>query len=154
MRTEGDGCYPKRSIVQPAPTRSELLSFDFMPEHVHALVRPTAEHADVSALLYAIERPFSFRVKQELERQRDPLLQTLTIRERPGKFVFRFWQEGPGYDRNLWTSAALIDAANYIHDNPARRRLCQKPDDWKWSSWRAIHCPELPPDSDLPLVHP
>ena len=132
----------------------DLLAFIYMPEHVHALILPTADDADVSALLYAIKRPFSFRVKQELERKNDPLLQKLTIRERPGKSVFRFWQEGPGYDRNLWTPDAMIDAANYIHDNPVRRGLCQKPEDWKWSSWRAIHSPDLPPDPDVPFMHP
>jgi REP-associated tyrosine transposase len=31
----------------------------------------------------------------------------LSMRERPGKACFRFWQEGPGYDRNLNTPAFL-----------------------------------------------
>jgi hypothetical protein len=37
---------------------------------------------------------------------------------RPGKMVFRFWQEGPAYDRNLQTQAAVLAAIDYIHLNP------------------------------------
>ena len=48
------------------------------------------------------------------------LLDQLTVQERPGKFCFRFWQEGPGYDRNLNTPASIELALDYIHRNPVR----------------------------------
>ena len=36
------------------------------------------------------------------------------IASRPGRSVFRFWQEGPGYDRNLNTAKAVLAAIDAI----------------------------------------
>ncbi|HEX2475460.1 MAG TPA: hypothetical protein VHK01_11970 [Lacipirellulaceae bacterium] len=47
---------------------------------------------------------------------------------------FRFWQEGPGYDRNVTTPAVIEAAIEYIHMNPVRRGLVKRAVDWKWSS--------------------
>ena len=129
-----------------------LLAFVYMPEHLHLLVWPKTPGTEIADLLFAIKRPFSFRVKKLLQANGDPLLQALTIRERPGKMSFRFWQEGGGYDRNLFSLETARVAAEYIHNNPVRRGLCQSPGDWKWSSWRHYHLPSEPPDSDLPRV--
>ena len=70
-----------------------LVAFVFMPEHLHLLVYPVGE-SEVSDLLKAIKKPFSFRIKGLLKEQNSPLLNRLTIRERPGKMSFRYWQEG------------------------------------------------------------
>lgn len=131
----------------------DLVAFVYMPEHVHIIVHSRLPTTQVERLLYAIKRPFSSRVKREMETGGDPLLEELTIRERPGKQTFRFWQEGPGYDRNLTSPNALISAAEYLHGNPVRRGLCVSPDEWKWSSWRHYHRPDKKPDPDLPTVH-
>jgi putative transposase len=113
-----------------------LLGFVFMPEHAHILTVPWDGASDASALLFAVKRPASFRIKQAMARTRDPLLSELIIRERPGKTAFRFWQEGPGHDRNIHDDDQLIHALNYIHANPVTRGLCQRPEDWAWSSAR------------------
>lgn len=34
---------------------------------------------------------------------------------------FRYWQEGPGYDRNLSSEQIVMAAIDSIHENPARR---------------------------------
>ena len=130
-----------------------LIAFVYMPEHVHLLVCPREPAAKVERLLFAIKRPVSFRIKQDLQQRRDPLLGRLTIRERPGKQSFRFWQEGPGYDRNLRSLETVRRAIDYIHHNPVRRGLCESPHEWKWSSWKHYHLPLGQPDPDLPTVH-
>jgi len=130
-----------------------LVAFVFMPEHVHLLVYPTQSTADISALLKAIKRPYSYRIKQLLQESDSPLLQKLTIRERPGKMTFRYWQEGPGYDRNLNNEKSVRAAIDYIHMNPVRRGLCQNVLDWKWSSAGYFLEPDRPVDLDLPTIH-
>ncbi len=147
-----------RSIDAAAQNhRFGLAAFVFMPEHVHLLVYPLDSHARVSALLYAIKRPFSYRIKRCLIREQDSLLERLTIRERPGKTVFRFWQEGSGYDRNLSSPKVIQGAIEYIHLNPVRRGLCGRPEQWKWSSFSCYESgfkgrdPDLPDVSDLEL---
>ena len=129
-----------------------LAAFVYMPEHVHLLVYPIASDARVSALLYAIKRPFSYRIKQTMMREVDPLLHRLTIRERPGKQAFRFWQEGSGYDRNLSSPKLIESVIDYIHFNPVRRELCECPEQWKWSSYAFYESGFKEVDADLPEV--
>ena len=104
-------------------------------------------------LLYAIKRPFSFRIKKLMEKDKDPLLPKLTIRERPGKMTFRFWQEGPGYDRNIRTVRGSMNVIDYFHLNPVRRGLVTYARDWKWSSARWYESDGEEIDPQLPIIH-
>lgn len=116
--------------------RIELVAFVFMPDHVHLLVFPTQPDPDISLFLANVKQPFSHYVKVALEKSNSPLLQQLVVRERPGKYVFRFWQEGPGCDRNLFQPAAIQASISYIHKNPVEENLCKCAVDWRWSSAR------------------
>lgn len=113
-----------------------LNAFVFMPEHAHLLVLPSNAESSVSRLLARIKQPFSKAIKQMLVEHRSPLLSSLTVRERPGKSCFRFWQEGPGFDRNLFTAEAVEASIDYIHVNPVKRGSRKRAVDWKWSSAR------------------
>jgi putative transposase len=156
-----------------------LVAFALMPEHVHLLVFPRDQTAKeltaqsrrqwppipsdvdssqlilkrISRLLADIKRPYSARIKRILVAERNPLLSQLTVMERPGKEVFRFWQEGPGYDRNLSSQKTVLAAIDYIHLNPVRRGLVASSVDCKWSSadWYASDGKEQ--DPDLPTIH-
>jgi putative transposase len=85
-----------------------------------------------------------------LEARSSRLLQQLTVRERPGKYCFRFWQEGPGFDRNLFSPQPIAASMEYIHMNPVKRNLSQKAVDFKWSSAR-FHLAQTV-DRDLPTL--
>ena len=113
-----------------------LVAFVFMPEHVHLLVYPGGNASTIDALLRAIKRPFSFRIKELLNEKNSHLLDQLTLEQRPGVRAFRFWQEGPGYDRNLDRPDTVLAAIDYIHRNPERRGLVARAADWQWSSAR------------------
>ena len=131
-----------------------LTAFVFMPDHVHLLVYPLPNASEISSLLWAIKRPFSYRVKKLLESNRDPLLEELTIRTRPGGTSFRFWQEGPGYDRNLVSPESVQSAIEYIHRNPVRRGFCQRTVEWPWSSARYYELGERSEPSTFPKIEP
>lgn len=131
-----------------------LAAFVFMPEHVHLIVFPVAAGASVAQLLFAIKRPFSYRVKQALSASADPLLDELTVRQRTGVTTFRFWQEGPGYDRNLRSERAVTASIDYLHDNPVRRGLAESPVDWKWSSALWYASDKQAADPELPRLTP
>jgi putative transposase len=100
-----------------------------------------------------IKRPFSGRVKKLLVAEHNPLLSQLTVMERPGKEAFRFWQEGPGYDRNLSSQKSVLAAIDYFHLNPVRRGLAARAVDWKWSSARWYASDGKEQDPDLPTIH-
>ncbi|MCO6046160.1 hypothetical protein NG895_19850 [Aeoliella sp. ICT_H6.2] len=89
-------------------------------------------------------------VKQMLLQSQAPLLDRLMVHERPGKTCFRFWQEGAGFDRNLFSPQAIEASIDYIHTNPVKRGLCDRATDWKWSSAR--YYLEEVVDPELPLL--
>jgi putative transposase len=129
-----------------------LVAFVFMPEHVHLLVFPQGAEPRLDLLLKAIKRPFSLRIKQTLIAAQSPLLKRLTIRERPGVDRFRFWQEGGGYDRNMWSEAVVLAAIDYIRMNPVRRGLSDHVVRWKWSSAGFYHDLDAVIDTRLPEI--
>jgi putative transposase len=129
-----------------------LTAFVLMPEHVHLLVFPLHEKAKIDRLLFAIKRPYSYRIKQHLVEARSPLLKKLTVNQRTGVTSFRYWQEGPGYDRNMMSMFAVQSAIYYIHLNPVRRGLCQRAIDWQWSSARWYLSDTRECDARLPML--
>jgi len=132
----------------------DLVAFVFMPEHLHLLVYPRPTQPAFGTYLARIKRPFSGLVKEEWSKTRPELVDELTIPERPGKFSFRFWQEGPGFDRKLFSREAVLASIDYLHSNPMRRGLCQRAIDWPWSSAR-YYLAEPPRQQfpGLPFIH-
>jgi len=102
-----------RSIDNANQTwRFQLVAFVFMPEHLHLLTYPLDEHPEFGKSLADIKQPFSKQVKSILVENRSRLLKPLTVRERPGKYCFRFWQEGAGYDRNVDSKEVILHSIN------------------------------------------
>ena len=117
------------------------------------MIYPIQGANTIDVLLKAIKRPFSYRIKQLLIKSRSRLLDRLTLKQRPGITTFRYWQEGPGYDRNLTKAATVLAAIDYLQHNPVRRNLVTRAVDWKWSSARyyLVDSPRQYPD--LPNIH-
>ena len=71
----------------------------------------------------------------------DGILCPLNLTSRTGSVgsAVIFWTacEGPGYDRNLTQPKTILSAIDYVHENPVRRKLCQRAVDWHWSSARS-----------------
>ena len=51
--------------------------------------------------------------------------------------VYRLWQAGGGYDRNLTDPNAVGRAIEYIEWNPVRKNIVTHPSGWRWSSAQA-----------------
>jgi hypothetical protein len=52
-----------------------------------------------------------------------------------------FWQKRY-YDFNIRNYPQFVEKLRYIHRNPVKAGLCERPEDWEWSSFRhyAIGC--------------
>ena len=50
-----------------------------------------------------------------------------------GDVSFRFRQRCGGYDRNVFEPSAVFEQIEFIRNNPARRGLNAKLEDWAWS---------------------
>src|SRR5580692_2389412 len=82
-----------------------------MPEHVHLLVNEP-KHSTLDRALQALKLSVSVR------QQKHP-----------------FWQ-ARYYDFNVFTEEKCVEKLRYMHRNPVVRGLIEKPEDWKWSSFR------------------
>jgi putative transposase len=129
----------------------KLVAF-VMPEHVHLLLCPLSKDPRIDIFLKRVKRPVSVTARDDLRQSSSRLLPRRTVQERPGKTVFRFWQEGPGDDRNLQTCEAVQASIDYIHTNPVKRKLCKIAATWRWSSARQYEFPGEPTDPALPRV--
>ena len=80
----------------------------------------------------------------------------LSVKRDDGTTEYRFWQAGGGYDRNVVEQDTLRTMIDYIHSNPVRRGLVDRPEDWTWSSarWYAgLHPVVLEMDRTLPRLY-
>ena len=113
-----------------------LWAYVIMPEHIHLLLRPRTVDYRMPHILAALKRPVSAKAKQYLtEINATTWLLILTVKE-GDSFVFRFWLPGGGFDENHWEEYPIHEVIAYIHANPVRRGLCERPEDWYWSSAR------------------
>jgi putative transposase len=121
-----------------------LWAWVIMPEHVHLLIRPpisqiasqsASSKGRISTILADIKRPVGQKSIQYLEERAPDFLQRLTVRNR-NRTYRRFWLPGSGYDENVVNPQDLHDVIAYIHENPVRRGLVSRAEDWQWSSAR------------------
>jgi putative transposase len=110
-----------------------LLAYVIMPEHVHLLIQPGALKSDTAGILKAIKQPVSRKAKRFLQEENPTWVKKLTVKS-GNREVFRFWQAGPGYDRNMRDEKELSEKIQYIHGNPVKNGLVATPEDWIWSS--------------------
>ena len=109
----------------------ELFAWVIMPEHVHLLVRPQ-EGTTLTLILRSLKMSVARRVLAHWTELRAPILERID----DGHGNPRFWQKGGGFDRNVRNDAELCREIRYIHQNPVKRGLVQRPEDWPWSSVR------------------
>ena len=109
-----------------------IIAWVFMPNHVHLIIHPRDENYSISKILHAIKMPAGKKAITYLKRRNPFILKFMETGSEPPRW--RFWQNGGGYDRNIRNEIELLQTINYIHDNPVRKGLVQKQEDWKWSS--------------------
>ena len=116
-RQPGLGTAGAREALEEALERARsrcafvVLAYVVMPEHVHLLVtepRWSVLAAAIQGLKIAVARRLGGSP---------------------------FWQPRY-YDFNVFTDRKRIEKMRYIHRNPVKRGLVEKPEDWEWSSYR------------------
>jgi putative transposase len=102
-----------------------ITGYVVMPEHVHLLISEP-ERGKLSLVIQMLKQLTSRKLKPAAHPPADNA-------GRPGQLK-RFWQVRY-YGFPVWTEAKRIEKLRYIHRNPVRRGLTERPEDWKWSSF-------------------
>jgi len=126
------------AIEQTRKTQNiAVWAYVLMPEHVHLLILPRNRPYEMRRILAALKAPVSRAAKAWLQQSgNQKWLRNLTTRHGKRE-TFRFWQPGGGYDGNVWKTRTTEQVINYIHANPVRRGLVERPTEWRWSSAQA-----------------
>jgi putative transposase len=108
--------------------RLRVYGYVFMPEHVHLLL----SEPEVGMLAEAIH----FLKLSSAKQFRLPRLAPKTMARTWGTLEnCSFWQKRY-HDRNVRDDHEFRVKLRYTHRNPVKRGLCERPEDWKWSSFR------------------
>jgi putative transposase len=91
-----------------------IYGYVVMPEHVHLLMNEPERKIFAQAIK---------SLKQGVARR-------LALRAEDS-----FWQ-ARYYDFNVWSERKFVEKLRYIHRNPVKRGLVERPEDWVWSSFR------------------
>jgi putative transposase len=111
----------------------QLWAYVFMPEHVHLLIWPFRPVYDVRSILHAIKAPVGRKAVEYLRDAAPEWLPRITVAKKQRVRRY-FWQPGGGFDSNEIEPLAIFALIDYIHNNPVRRELVARPEDWRWSS--------------------
>ena len=81
-----------------------------------------------------------FHLKSTRANSRKPTQSKETLRLSPAGYLIpeSVWQKR-FYDFNLWSERKRIEKLRYMHRNPVKRGLVERPDQWRWSSFRAYY---------------
>jgi putative transposase len=91
-----------------------IVGYVVMPEHVHLLLTEP-ERSSLAVALQMLKQNVAHKVPHPPDTP--------------------FWQPRY-YDFNVWSSEKRIEKLKYIHRNPVRRGLVERPEEWQWSSYR------------------
>lgn len=94
----------------------DIWAYCLMPNHVHLVAVPRDEESLATLFANAHRR------------------YTLRINTREG-WQGHLWQER--FHSIVMDETHLIAAVRYVENNPVRASLCERPEDWPWSSTRA-----------------
>lgn len=148
LLTDVVSCRRLLSCWDEARRRSNfaIWAYVVMPEHVHLLIWPGSEQYQIAAILRSLKEPFAHWIVERWSSMAPELLERIRVDVARGT-VYRLWQKGGGYDRNLYKWETIQRAIDYIENNPVRRRLVSEASKWPWSSARC-----RPGAVDVPLV--
>ena len=80
----------------------QLWAYVIMPEHAHVLLFSPTDDYSVSAILKSIKQPVARRGTEFLRKHSQDWLDKLKVIRPGGRIEHRFWQQGGGYDRNMF----------------------------------------------------
>jgi putative transposase len=114
-----------------------LIAYVIMPEHIH-LVTSNLETASLSDIMRDFKRFTSKKISGQLRKNHTKvLLEVLEKSAQTGKgnTAYKVWQDD-FHPEAVYSEPFLQQKIDYIHQNPVRRGLVSKPEDWPYSSAR------------------
>jgi putative transposase len=108
-----------------------LAGYVVMPNHVHLLLSEPKK-GNLSKVIQVLKQRASRAVRGK--RRQVPKGQLQLAFGETTVEAKHLWQRR-FYDFNVWSWRKVREKLDYMHANPAKRKLVSHPKDWPWSSW-------------------
>jgi putative transposase len=114
----------------------KLLGYVIMPDHMHLIIWPHGK-ATVSDIMRDYKKFTSTRIirQTEVENVEEWIAAFQQAGQETGRSTNKVWQDSY-WDVNIYTERFLRQKLNYVHRNPVRAGLVEKPEDYVYSSYR------------------
>lgn len=129
----GQSAFPTDDFGKSLPPRCIFFAYCIMPNHVHLVVRE--KHESISEVIKRIATAYALYYNKKYERCGH-------------LFQDRFRSE-PVNDL-----AYFVTLMRYVHQNPVAGGLCQKVEDYAWSSWVEFSARKRTQEGQTPLCRP
>ena len=128
------------SILEEARQKYRFVVHGYvvMPEHFHLLMTEP-EVGDPSVVMKVLKERFTRKLRTEgapLIAEGAPLIASFAMSGLSHPGPAPVWQKR-FYDFNVWTEQKQIEKLRYMHRNPVKRGLVERPEHWEWSSFRS-----------------
>ena len=149
-------CYHRQPLLTPDPAKQiferalervrhtftlRVYGYVIMPEHVHLLLSEP-DRGVLADALKSLKQGVSRRLLEDTDgapfKPGFGLSGAFCAKEDVGVTMdppLHFWQKRY-YDFNVRNYDQFMEKLRYIHRNPVKRGLCERPEDWAWSSFR------------------
>lgn len=118
--------------------RVVVYGFVIMQNHLHLIWQMQEghkrEHVQRDFLKFTAQR-----IKEDLTQHHPQVLERFRVNARDR--TYQFWERNP-LTVALWTPAVAVQKLNYGHQNPVRAGLCEKAEDYRYSSALYYHSGE------------
>jgi len=118
----------------------EIFGYCLMSSHLHLIAR--AENNNSLSYIMRDFKKFSSKsviaqIQTETESRRDWMLDFFRFgsEDNNGKSHYKFWQEG-NHAKEINTNKFFYEKLDYIHNNPVKELIVEKPEDYLFSSAR------------------
>jgi putative transposase len=136
--------FKRKFITTLADLRGELgfriVGYVLMPEHCHLLLWPSDGANPTQIMQRLEERTAKFILKNLRQNLQYRWCQRMLARVTLPPTVHHHAHSRVGqrrfYDMNMWSEKKPLEKLNFMHQNPVKCCLVEKPGDWPWSSWR------------------
>ena len=120
-------------ILERTRLRYDFLVFGFvvMPNHIHLLISEP-QRDTIATVIQSLKIASARYEKTHICQKKADMGHGITGHDVQGT---PFWQRRY-YDRNVRNHEEFINDLKYIHRNPVKRGLVEKPEDGPWSSYR------------------
>jgi putative transposase len=114
----------------------KLLGYVIMPDHIHLLIWPFGE-STISDIMRGYKEFTAKRIvrQAEAENTEEWIAAFRQAGRDTGRSNNKVWQDSY-WDTNIYTERFLRQKLNYIHHNPIRAGLVDRPEDYVYSSYR------------------